>query len=1378
MLGKDVKSKIILPAVLVLVVLIFVIMVDSTYNFGRYTRILFDERIEVTAQSVKAHIDDSAHKSKMAAVLAAHDESVVEAIASRDEKRINELLKETLEMYAIDFYVVTDETGTVLARTFSDVVGDSIFFQGNIQEALGGKTHTCIEEGTYIKVSARTGSPVYGSDGALIGVISAGIRYDTDEALDNLKEKFNAEFTVTLGDTRIASTVTQDGESIVGTKVNPHIIKTVLEGGEEFFGKSEILGEDYNGYYMPILNHKGEVFAMVFVGKSNANLIAERNSLMASGLTFGIIGLCISIVVLWLVISKITKPIRRAANLVSEVTKGNFDVEVDRSGISEDEVGSLTQDVFSLIDTVKSLTGDLAQLTSDLNIYGDISYAIETDKYSGVYKEIIDGITALADSISMMKKAMAIMDYLDTMITVVDLDYNLVFLSRSAEEKFEADRDKCLGQKCYKALRGLDGPCPICQLPGMQPDIENNPVVAYHSAWDEYTDMWLGGRAAVMDWIDGSKVFLNSINDETQVANYEQQLSEANERSMLMLDTSPICAQIWNSSLEIIDCNEACIKLYGFSDKQEYIDKFVVSCMPEYQPDGQRSDEKASMLVNKAFAEGYCQFDWMHQIPGEDMPLPAEITLVRVRYKDDDAVVGYTRDLREHEQMMRDIYDREAKLTLMNEISELQLARFNLVANASKLGLWEVRIINNEPTNPGNTYWWSDEFRHMLGYTDETDFPNTFGSWFDRLHPDDREETFQAMSNHLNDTTDQTPYETEYRLLKKNGEYSYYYTAGKTTRDENGNAIRVMGALKDITETKNQLHEIEKQRAEAESANQAKSSFVANMSHEIRTPMNSIVGFSELALDDDIPLKTRRYLDRITNSAKWLLQIINDILDLSKIESGNMELEVIPFDLSELINSCESLILPQATEKNIMLDFCAEVPIRKRLLGDPTRLRQVLVNLLSNAVKYTDNGRVSFFLGIENVAGNAVTLRFEVKDTGLGMTPEQITKIFEPFMQADISTTRKYGGTGLGLTISKNILEMMGSKLEIESEPGVGSKVTFSITFDTTADEWESFGSASTALKLEKPLFRGSVLVLEDNHMNQQVILEHLARVGLQAETAENGREGVEMVKERIDNGDMPYDLILMDIHMPEMDGIEATRRILALNTGTPIVAMTANILAQEIDRYIKLGMKGHLGKPFTSQELWRCLLTHLKPVGSTGIADGSCGDDMLQDQLRKEFAKSNQRKFQEIEEAISAADFKLAHRLAHTLKSNAGLIGKTSLQAAAAEVEHALSGGANLVTKSQMDDLEAELGMVLAELMPLLSETKDKKAQTPLSHDQAIALFDLLEPMLKCRTSESVKHLDDVRRIPGAETLAQQIEEYEFRDALATLNNLRKNCA
>jgi len=393
--------------------------------------------------------------------------------------------------------------------------------------------------------------------------------------------------------------------------------------------------------------------------------------------------------------------------------------------------------------------------------------------------------------------------------------------------------------------------------------------------------------------------------------------------------------------------------------------------------------------------------------------------------------------------------------------------------------------------------------------------------------------------------------------------------------------------------------QIDKMREAAENANKAKSVFLAYMSHEIRTPMNSIMGFSELALEtpkDDAAPQVREYLNKIKDSTKWLLNIVNDILDISKVESGKMELENVPFTLEEVFSRCQSVILPIIKDKHLELSVYAEPTTGKKLLGDPVRLYQVLMNLLSNAVKFTNTGKIIVASTVKSSNNNKTTVYFEVKDTGIGMTDEQIQKVFSPFIQADSSTTRNYGGTGLGLSITKNIVELMGGELKVTSSPGSGSSFSFEIIFNTIDTSDETNDSKKHEL-IQKPQLNGLILVCDDNPMNQMVISEHLAQVGLEIVIAENGKIGVEKVQERRQKGEKPFDLILMDMFMPVMDGVEAASEILALNTGTPIVAMTANVMASDLENYKKQGMVDYISKPFTSQELWRVLLKYFAPV-------------------------------------------------------------------------------------------------------------------------------------------------------------------------------------
>ena len=587
-----------------------------------------------------------------------------------------------------------------------------------------------------------------------------------------------------------------------------------------------------------------------------------------------------------------------------------------------------------------------------------------------------------------------------------------------------------------------------------------------------------------------------------------------------------------------------------------------------------------------------------------------------------------------------------------------------------------------------------------------------------------------------------------------------------------GNVIGVLAIAHDITERK------EMEEA-ALAASRSKSAFLANMSHEIRTPMNSIIGFSELAMDDEIPPKTKEYLSKILENAEGLLQIINDILDISKVESGKVELEHIPFDMHELLAGCRTLIMPKAFEKGIFMHFYAEPSVGRMPLGDPTRLRQVFINLLSNAVKFTNSGIVKLYAGVKDATDTTITMHFEVKDSGIGMTPEQIVRVFDPFTQAESGTTRQYGGTGLGLPIAKNMVELMGGTLSVESTPGVGSKFSFDLTFDTIdVSNGEMFDRKITLKEFEKPAFEGEVLLCEDNTMNQQVIREHLARVGLKTVIADNGKIGLEMVRNRKEKGEKQFDLIFMDMHMPVMDGLEASAKIFELNAGVPIIALTANIMLNDRELYRINGINDCVGKPFTSQELWRCLLKYLTPVKWKNARNGAGGqfesDAEFQRELESVFVESNQKKFDEIIMALETDDIKLAHRLAHTLKSNAGQIGKTNLQSAAADVEYRLKDGKKLVTEEQLNNLRIELDRVLIELAPLLRESTLKQpfGAPPEKIQELIAK---LEPLLSTGNSECLDYLSELRALPGSGQLIQQIKDFDFESAFSTLMEIKK---
>ena len=594
--------------------------------------------------------------------------------------------------------------------------------------------------------------------------------------------------------------------------------------------------------------------------------------------------------------------------------------------------------------------------------------------------------------------------------------------------------------------------------------------------------------------------------------------------------------------------------------------------------------------------------------------------------------------------------------------------------------------------------------------------------------------------------------------------------------------------LTDVTEMKNNqknqaLYEEELRKAAeaAQAASVAKSTFVANTSHEIRTPMNSIIGYSELALDDtNTPMKTREYISRILDNSKLLLHIINNILDISKIEAGTLELESIPFNIHEIFSHCHTTIMPMANEKNLMLHFYAEPTVDKLLIGDPVRLIQALVNLLSNAVKFTHSGMVKISAIIEEQSDDKYTLRFEVRDSGIGMAKDEIDKIFMPFMQTDVSYTRRYGGTGLGLPITRSLVEAMGGVLRVESVPKIGSMFSFSITFNSIdAPEGKSYSEPILG-NIPKPLFRGEVLVCEDNVMNQGVICDHLKKVGLVPVLANNGLEGVEMVRERRRKKEKPFELIFMDVHMPVMDGIEAATIIGKMNTGTPIVAMTANVMVSDQDSYKASGMRETVSKPFTTQVLWRCLLRYFTPVDwlNEDIARVREEEEKFKLRMMAQFIANNRNICDDIDTEIAADNCPQAYRLAHNLKNHAGIIEKPQLQRAALAVESSLVNGINRLLPSDMEKLRIELDRVIAELLPMVEKMNVNTESADLAPADAVELVDLLaeiEPLLDAGNIAYMNYTDRLRREPDCAELVLHMDNFDAPEALEALQMLVK---
>jgi PAS domain S-box-containing protein len=453
-----------------------------------------------------------------------------------------------------------------------------------------------------------------------------------------------------------------------------------------------------------------------------------------------------------------------------------------------------------------------------------------------------------------------------------------------------------------------------------------------------------------------------------------------------------------------------------------------------------------------------------------------------------------------------------------------------------------------------------------------------------QVHRDDIEPIRLRLADYLQGRVDR--YAAEHRVRIATGWVWIESTGLASQRDSSGKVTRMIGTNANITARKLAQQELNVARAQAEKANQAKSDFLANMSHEVRTPLNIIMGLTRLLQKTSLEPEQESYLALIDNSATALLAQLNDVLDLSKIEAGKLVFEQLRFDLHDWIEKCVSPVMAEAAAKGLQfnLDIAHDLP--PYLMGDPGRLRQVLANLLSNAMKFTEKGDISVKVWAnpskKGLQPDQISVLFEVRDTGIGMTPEQQKTIFDAFSQADASTTRRFGGTGLGLAICQRLVSMMGGKIKVASQPGRGSAFRFSAVFEHAASQPSQL---SMPAALEARSLAGlRVLLAEDHPVNQLLTRKLLEEWNCKVEVVATGIEAVR----RWQQGGI--DLALMDIQMPDMGGEEATAKIRSLEQPrkghTPIVAMTAHALAGDREKYLAAGMDAYVSKPISADAL------------------------------------------------------------------------------------------------------------------------------------------------------------------------------------------------
>ncbi len=637
----------------------------------------------------------------------------------------------------------------------------------------------------------------------------------------------------------------------------------------------------------------------------------------------------------------------------------------------------------------------------------------------------------------------------------------------------------------------------------------------------------------------------------------EAALSESESKYRTLFNSSSDAVMLLDEN-GFFDCNESTLKIFGCARREEFFSKSPSYFSPPMQIGGEDSSELAGQQIAIAMQNGYNRFEWIHRrMDGKDFP--AEVLLNRMELGGKDVVQAVVRDITERKQAEEAMKKSEAGLRKAQRLALVGSWEWNLVEKSFQMSE-EMHRIFGFPTSEI-----IDSIPHMIEST---------------VYIEDRKLFAAKIYAIATGTLDE---DIEYRIIRPDGDMRWVYSSIPDVErwTEDGRPEIIIGTVQDITDRKLAEEEFRKAKETAEIANIAKSEFLANMSHEIRTPLNGIIGMTELALDSDIDDEQRDLYSVINREAESLLGIINEVLDFSKIEAGKLELERIPFDIRTVIEDVADRFALEAGKKRLELVSFLPPDVSSSLIGDPGRVRQILMNLVGNALKFTHHGEIFIKAEFVEDLGAKQKLRFYINDTGIGIPKAKQEKIFDGFSQADGTTTRKYGGTGLGTTISRQLAEMMGGEIGVESEEGIGSTFWFTVVFETQQEKEDVQTDSCEDLNDLK------VLIVEDNRTSRLALGDYLRSLGCLPVEASSAGKALSILKDSV-SWKNPLGLIVTDIHMPEMNGFELVEEINSIETlqHIPVVATISVGGMEDSRKCMSLGIESRISKPVRFHDL------------------------------------------------------------------------------------------------------------------------------------------------------------------------------------------------